>query len=226
MLKGSKTKVIQKLLLVFLTTLSLNAIEINKNKTFTIQSEEKNLKTSFRINMQLKSENRIESTFKRAIKLSNRSDICTGGSYTVSPHYKYENSKRIKDGYRGNISFDCTFQDKENYEKLIDKIKKLKNIQLSQNRINIVAVDKSKELEQISFEYASNYIHELHNYFVNCKVELINVLSYHQPASRPYYLRANKSIQEESDTTVTSPIKKGLTQSLNVEYKFNCQRRK
>jgi len=223
---NKNTNILKSTLLIFLSTISLNAIEINKNKTFTIESEQENFQTTFRIASKAKTSHRIEATFNKIIRLSKKSDICTGGKYTISPRYVYKNSERHRDGYQGGVSFECTFQDQENYEDLIDKVKKVRDIQLTQNKINIVAKDKSKELEQISFQYANEYIHELHRYFRNCRVELIDVLNFQQPSPRPYMLRKSVRMQEDSSTSITTPIKKGLTQSLDVKYTFICQEKK
>jgi len=217
-----KTLLKHTLILAFGIT-SINAVEITKDKEFTVNSEQESLKTSFRVTANAQNSHQIENRFKNAIQLAKKSSICKGGEYRVYPNYKYVKSQRIDDGYRGEVLFQCAFENKNGYEKLIDDVKKIKDIELTQNQIQIVAKDKTLELEKLTYKYALDYIVELDQYFSKCTVNEIIFLNYNQ--SIPItYLKKTMAAESDMNTSVTAPIENMLTQSIKVNYKFECKK--
>jgi len=218
-----KKLLIKNTLILALGITSLSAVEINKHKIFTVNSEQESLKTSFRVASKGQNSYQIENRFKEVIQLAKKSSICKGGEYRVYPNYKYIKSQRIDDGYRGEVLFQCAFENKNGYEKLINDVKKIQDIELTQNQIQIVAKDKTSELEKLTYKYASNYINELSKYFSKCSVDEITFVNYNQPVPSIYL---GKTMASESDmsTSITAPIENLLTQSISVKYKFECNK--
>lgn len=210
-------------LILALGITSLSAVEINKHKTFTVNSEQESLKTSFRVTAKGENSFSIEKRFKEVINLAKKSSICKGGEYRVYPNYKYVKSQRIDDGYKGEVLFGCAFKTKNGYEKLINDVKKIKDIELTQNQIQIIAKDKTADLEKITYQYSINYVVELNKYFEKCRVDEITFLNYNQSIPTTY-LRKTMAAESDMNTTVTAPIKNILTQSINVNYRFVCEK--
>lgn len=218
-------KNIRKILLIptmiaSLGVISLEAVEITKNKSFTLQTQKKNFSTRFSIQAKKNNAEKIETLFKKVIDTTSQANICTGGQYTINPNYKYSNNERKKDGYKGYISFECNFFEIENYEALLDSLKNIDTLDLSQNQINLIMKDRTKELELLSFIYATEYIKDLSKNFTNCSVHTIDFATEQPYSQKPYALRTVQMHQRK--TTVTAPIEKDLEQSLEVYYKFVC----
>ncbi|MGB3751778.1 MAG: hypothetical protein WA945_09445 [Arcobacteraceae bacterium] len=218
-----KKIVLKQTLILALGITSLSAVEINKHKIFTVNSEQESFKTSFKVATKAQNSHQIENRFKDAIELAKKSSICKGGEYRVYPNYKYVKSQRIDDGYRGEVLFQCAFENKNGYEKLINDIKKIKDIELTQNQIQIVAKDKTSDLEKLSYEYSLDYIVELDQYFSKCTVDEITFLNYNQSIPTTY-LRKTMAAESDMNTSVTAPIENLLIQSINVNYRFVCEK--
>ena len=210
-----------KVLIIYcILLLQLNALEISKQKTFSTTLKPTIQVANFSLNHIAKTSNEIENLFHKAILLTNKSGICTGGKYRIFPDYQYVENRKIEIGYNSNINFHCEFDDTKKYEKVLNNIKKL-NLKLTQNAISYKISDIQQEnekskLEFQSFEYAKQYTKELNKIFHSCSVKSINLNSYNTPI-------AYKNLLRQESTTVTSPIEEEVVISLNVSYVFNCQ---
>lgn len=78
-------------------------------------------------------------------------------------------------------------------------------------------------MEKITYQYSINYVVELNKYFEKCRVDEITFLNYNQSIPRTY-LRKTMAAESDMNTTVTAPIKNILTQSINVNYRFVCEK--
>lgn len=208
----------------FILTFS-NALEISKSKSFTINSPSKNMNSNFSLDYNAKTSEQIETQFKKAIDIVKKGKICKGGKYSIYPNYYYENNKRVQDGYRSTMNFNCEFEDTKNYENILSKIKQL-NIPLRQGRLNYTTTQEIKnkyllKLEEEAFLYAKNYSDFLNKQFKNCSVKSIdlNNNNYHEPVYREMSLA-------KSNTQVTAPIKEDIKINLSANFKFECDIKK
>ncbi len=205
----------------FLTLINLYALDISKQKVFTVSVTPTTQTSSFSLSHIAKTSKMIETLFAKAIKLTEKSDICKDGQYRIYPDYKYVENRKVEIGYNSNINFNCEFDDYKKYERLLTKIKKL-NLKLTQNKISYKVSEQTNEkekskLEFISYNYGKQYSSKLNKVFNNCKIKSIALHnSYNAPVQY-------KALARQESTTVTSPIKDDIQISLNVNYIFQCE---
>lgn len=197
--------------------INLNGLEILKNKKFTVLSQSNTYTTNFFLNIKHKEYSKIETIILEAIKYSDESKICKGGKYRIYPSYKFISNKRTADGYKSNINFNCTFKEKKEYESLLDNIKSLPYIELTQNSIKKTLSDKTLEtatikLESKAYQYALEYQSFLNKKFSNCLVKQIDFTNGYP----------NIVPMQRSTTQVGLPLDQKLESTISVKYKFNC----
>ena len=212
-----------KVFIIVSVGINLYATEIFKTKTFT-----KNLQASFQnttlsINHRALYDYEIESLFNKVIKTVDKSGICTGGKYNIHESYKYIKDKRVPDGFTSYIRFDCSFEESKDYEKLLEKLKKM-NLKLNQGAINYKITQKQQQdaklqLEEEAFTYAEEYSKQLKKFFGPCRIKSIKLLQ-DRVNNTPYRMMSVEGTSLKS--TVTSPIKEQISYKLNVEYIFKC----
>jgi len=204
----------KKLFLFIISVISLNAFTISKTETFKIKTPAKIMQTNFSLNIKNKNNDLIIKIFNEVIKEVKKSKICKGGKFSINPYYEWIKDKRIFKGYKGNISFNCTFTDTQKYANLIEKIKNKKGIIFSQDEINFITTPHKKELENKAYKYAINYIKYLSKTFqTKCKIKSINFNNYYRPI---LYGNMTKSL------SIEAPIQKNVTSKLRVNYIFEC----
>jgi len=194
-------------------------LQINKSEQLTLSLNPTNQETSFSLSYESQDDQIIEKKFEQAIKLSKKSDICSGGKYTIRSYNKVVD-KKLKKYFNSYISFNCKFEDETKYELLLDKIKTL-NLNLSQNKIDHIPSKESleiskKRLENKAYTQAKQYKEYLNNtHFKNCKIETIT-FNNNNHSITPYRAMG------VSNTTVTNPINRSYIYKLNVDYSFQC----
>lgn len=213
----------KKLAVFLFLYINLSALEVSNSKTFTKHLEPAFQSGSFSISYKADYDYKIESKFKQIIEITGKSGICKGGGYYIYPAYKYIDNKRIEDGYRSNIRFECEFKNTEDYENILDEIKR-SNVKIEQGNISYKTTRKQKDearvdMEKEAFIYAKEYNKSLEEFFGKCSIESINLAS-----DKFYPIRYKAAALESSalKTTVTSPIKEDIEYKLNVDYIFKC----
>lgn len=205
-----------------------NAFEIHKNSEFIKEVEPTKMSTSIIATVEDPNKLKIQRIFQKAIERSESEEICTNGSYRISPRYKYNNRKRIFLGYRGDITFKCDFKDSKKLDNVINKLDKITvekdKLKLIMNPISwIVEKNKikqvNKELELEALNYAKSYKNFLSSvYEVSCKIKEVSLNS----LSRfPYPVPLN-SMMRKSKSQTTQPIKSNHTLRYSASYKFEC----
>ena len=210
-----------KIVLGIFTLLSFaSSLEISKSKVFTDNIPPQNYNSGFSIIKEAKNSNIIEELFSKVIGVVEEADICKGGKYTIYPNYYYKEGKRVQNGYRSTIGFDCEFERVENYNILLSKLKTFNGV-MQQNKINY-GVDKlTKEkylltLENRIYDYAKAHSEFLNEQFKNCEIKAIDINQNNQPV--PYFREAAISVSAKS----TPPIKEDIKVQLNAAFKFEC----
>jgi|GEM_PF-6907427 len=208
-------------------TTSISALEISKNKTFESITTTNIKKTNLYVKYINNSDSLIEKEFANIIQYARDSKICKGGKYIIKPKYKTlkenGNYTKVKDGYVGNINFDCRFENNIRYETLLNSVKNNKDLELTQGSLEYIVSPQKKEdiledLENKGYTYAKDYKKYLNKIFSNCSISNINLSNNH------YYPRAQLMRSEmQSSSVVSSPIGNNFVQKLSVNYKFKCE---
>jgi len=213
----------------------LLSFEISKNMTFDKKLKPTIMSSSITASMQDIDKIKIQKLFKEAIEISTNKNICTNGSYIISPEYKYI---RLKDGltnktfngYTGNIRFDCKFKDTKKIDNIISKMDNISSqkdkLKLTLNPIvwileENISKEESNKLELKALRYANDYSKYLSDgYSKKCtikKIDLHGTPNISRP--RPLY-GAEISMARESIST--KPINSELTLKYNASYLFSC----
>ena len=171
---------------------------------------------------------KIQKIFQKAIEGSSSEEICTNGSYRISPRYIYDDGKRVFLGYQGDITFKCEFEDSKKLDNVINKLDRLTvekdKVKLIINPISWIADNKTikqvnKELELEALNYATSYKKFLSDvYKTACNIKEISLNS----ASTPVYPMPMYSMMKESKSQTTQPIKSNQTLKSSASYKFEC----
>lgn len=206
---------------------SVSGLEISKTKTFETITTTNTKKTKLYVKYLNKSDSLIEKEFSNIIQYAKNSKICNGGKYTIKPNYKTlkenGNYTKVKDGYVGNVNFDCRFENNNRYETLLNSVKNNKDLQITQGSLEYtVSPDKKEDiledLENKGYTYAKEYKKYLNKIFSNCSISNINLSNNH------YYPRAQLNRSEmQISSVVSSPIGNDFVQKLSVNYKFKCE---
>lgn len=208
------------LLTISFLVINIYALEITKQKSFITEISPTTQSSSFSLNHTAKKSDQIEKVFSKAITLVDKSTICKGGQYKIYPEFEYKNNQKTQIGYNSYINFNCKFSNSKEYEKLLQRIKKL-DTKLTQNQISYEITPLENEnqktkLELKAYNYAKEYSGKLNTIFESCSTKSINFRDSHQAVQY-------RAMTASKDTTVTSPIAQDVEIKLNVEYVFECQ---
>ncbi len=177
-------------------------------------------------NQDLSEEDRknIESIFSSVLAEVKKSNICSGGSYSLEPNYAYKDGLAVPSGYRFNAGFDCRFKaaQSDEYKNLLSSLKEItkddKYISLSIPSIRPVLSDdmlaKTQDklynkvldnADKLSLEYSSKLSKD-------CKITnvLFDVNGY-----------LNKAMYAE--TSYDMPIVKQKDHKLKANITFECK---
>lgn len=195
-------------------------VEISKTKTFTTIINPTLKQSTFNLSIEDVHSDNIEKRFNQVSKLVKQHNICKGGEYNIYPFSKTVD-KAVFKGYRSNISFNCSFEDNNKYENLLNDIKKL-NFDIFQNSIKFIPtveqVDKAKiYLEKEAFNYAKEYIKNLNTYFEDCKLMKIGFVE------QQGFNNLLRAAAYDRSTTVTEPIDNEVKITLDGDFTFVCE---
>jgi len=190
---------------------------IEKQKSFYKELKPNSYTSSFSVQMEEHKENTIEKEFQKLLKTVASYDMCEGGKYRINPHYK-------NDTYQGYINFNCSFEDKQSYEKLLSEVKSYKG-KVSQGQIGLLNNEESikkvkTELEKMALAYPKVYSEFLSKNlegYTKCQVKTIDLQSENRGFA-PSFLRSN-----EAKTDVSVPLDEKVKHTLNVHYTFSCK---
>mgnify|MGYP002712041159 CR=1 FL=1 len=220
----------RRIVFLFIAGLSLlNAFEIQKHGEFVKEIEPDIMSTSIRAVFEDKNKLEIQNVFEKAIKETKNENICTNGSYRISPNYDYIDKKRVFSGYRGEILFECKFQDSKKLDLVISKLDeaddKRGRLKLTLNPIRWIVDEKvqmqaDKELELKALYYAKEYRTFLSGVYASkCKIKevLLNNANIFTNNQREYATTA------DIRSKTTAPIKSTHIIKYSASYKFECR---
>ena len=203
-------------------------MEITKTVTLEESMVSDYYKIHIGVSKEAKKKGDIEISFEKAIDYAKDAKVCKGGRYNIYPKYKYTNNKRVFNGYRGNISFNCTFKDEQIIEEFLTDLNKINDIRVSQGQISPTLSDKQIEqleqkLEKKVYVYANEYNDFLSDVTDNkCKTSKIEFLSYNNvmPMARMASVDMVMSAKSEN---ITKPIDNQGNKSVRIKYTFSCE---
>jgi len=136
---------------------------------------------------------------------------CRGGGYRLTPRYSYKNQKQQFEGYTGLLSFECSFDNIEPYNKLTAAIDKVsaQAIKKTQGALSWVVSDKTRDAvrEELRGQLIEKAYVQAKRYSKltdsECKVSTVAFGGAPQPA--PITYRASAMMAEASAPT-ESPL--------------------
>lgn len=198
---------------LFFISLSLNASEITIKKTITAEESIPTtlMQTSFTIEKSAKEPNDILKSFsisnKNIIELSKKEEItCKGGQNRIYPEYSLlEKNQRIFNGYKGSVSYECTFDKIQGYNVLLNtSLESGQRLNLSPIQW-IVTDAKKKESEKIAEEKLSKEaLRVVENYtlYLNAKCSLKSLEVISNIPHAPYMMTYAKSERMNSTASL------------------------
>jgi len=227
----------KKYLIIFslLSITSINAnenLEIEKDKLFENSLEAKTMKASFSLKGKNKHDTILEHSVAKVIDIAKKAN-CTGGQYRVRPNYIYDKNIQIMDGYSTQVSFQCTFKNKEIYGSVLDEMKKIDTLTLSQGEISYFLSKEiiEKEIENLELDalkYGISYTKSLNKNLDQYRSCMISKVSFKKDnrynAPTISTMRVLKS-EATNNTEVSNPISNKQTVSLQAYYTFKCTRK-
>lgn len=221
---------------IILSTLSLNAYEINFTKNFSKQVSPDTLGTKIFIHISKENKKEVSQTldkftsfFKslRDLKLKN-------GSYSISPEYKYLKNETKFIGYEGSLTYKVEAKTAIQINTFIEDLLSL-NSKINSKDVKIeisnIQWEISKELYEKNTEklrresilwvntYAKTLSAELKN---TCKVKTININS--SARNNIFYdRRSNYSSKMRDISNDISPIKNDENINLNSTITMECK---
>jgi hypothetical protein len=158
-----------------------------------------------------------------------KGEQCRGGGYYVSPRYSYKDGKQVFEGYTGSLSFTCTFDAIEPYNKLTAAVDKVsaQGIRKTQGALNWVVSEKSRTAlqETLRGEVIAKAAGEAKRYASltggECSVASVNFGGTSYP--EPVLMRSTMAMAEASAPTESPMLSdEEVTVSASVVYK--CER--
>lgn len=210
-------------------TLLANPFEITLNEEFQGKISPDKMHASINVGMKQNDQKEIKRFFDSLLKkVKSKQDACTGGSYSISPEYNYKSQPYQLIGYRGNIYFQCTFDDTEAFDTSLNVIQK--NIDLSlhtltQSGIQWISSEErlqtvKDKLKKEAIQYGMDYSGELTRISgKTCHVSKIN-LSNRFNSIRP--MREMDLMSAKAQST-EAPIKDEQSVTLSADYTFICK---
>ena len=219
-----------KLLLPILLATSLSAYTINFDKPFEIGIQPDTLMTHVTISTQKSTEKEVlEKLTSFSTYISGYLDVDKkGGNYAIHPEYKYENNKRYKNGYRGNMNYQISAKKSEAVNTFIANLhdkKKDYDVDISLSSVSWELSQKQKEgqLDKLRLDaiiWINAYAKELSlELKTMCKVTKIslNAPSFHYP--QPRMMEAKALIADAAPTPEQDDQKITINPYFEVECK-------
>jgi len=209
----------------------LSAGTISKSKSFTSMVATNTMSTSLHILVFDESDDVVEKTISKIDKILQKSKIAKGGHYFIVPEYQWENGEKSFYRYIANLSYEFNFSNKKEYEEILDKIKSIDTIELTQSPIQLSISEKTmtsttENLELEAIRYGKEYAQKLSSWFGNgdCKIKNITFSSNNFPHMPLALMRSANLDTSMSNSEVSLPLEKEKKVQLDVSYIFECEK--
>ena len=131
-------------------SVSLFSMTLDFSKSFYIEIKPDTLQANISIKVVEKSEIDVTQTLGKYSTFINKTDDIEkkGGNYTVYPKYSYENNRRYKNGYIGNMNYTISSKDSDKLNNFLKKLytqKSKESVDISTSSLSWVMSKKQKE---------------------------------------------------------------------------------
>ncbi len=209
----------------------LSAGTISKNKSFSSIVTTNAMSTSLHILVFDKNSDVVENTIGKINKILQKSKISKGGQYSIVPEHQWKNGKNSFYRYVANISYEFNFSNKKEYEDILNQIKSIEKIELTQSPIGLSISDETmtlatENLELEAIEYGKAYTSKLSKWFGdgNCKIKNITFSSNNfSPTPLTLMRTANVDISMPN-SEVSLPLENEKKIQLDASYVFECDK--
>jgi len=220
--------------LLILTTLScsLSALTINFSKSFDVEIKPDTLQASINIAVKKPTQDAVVTSLSRISNfVDTEEDIKKkGGNYNVRPQFNYENNKRYKDGYTGNMYYNFTSKDSDKLNKFLSNLyefKGPKGEEISLNSINWIMSKEQKTgkvdaLRLEAIKWSSAYAKKLSSDISSsCSVKsiLFSSINYFQP--KP--MMREEMVMMDKASLAPTPIQDKQKMSVNPTITIECK---
>jgi len=219
-----------KLLLPVLFTSSLFAYTINFDKPFEIVIKPDTLTTNISISTKKSSEKEVlEKLTSFSTYISGYLDVeKKGGNYSINPDYKYENNRRYKNGYVGNMRYQISSKKSENVNTFIANLHNKKkdfdvDITLASVTWQLSPQQKEGQLDKLrltAITWINAYAKELSSKLkTTCKVTKIslNAPSFQYP--HPVMMESKSMVSDAAPT----PEQDTQKITINPHFELECK---
>jgi len=208
---------------------NLSAGTISKNKSFSSIVTTSTMSTSLHILVFDKNSDVVENTIGKINTILQKSKISKGGQYSIVPEHQWKNGKNSFLRYVANISYEFSFSDKKEYEDILNQIKSIEKIELTQSPIQLSISDETmtsttERLELEAIEYGKAYTSKLSNWFGdgNCKIKNITFSS-NNFSHMPLTLMRSATLDASMpNSEVSPPLENEKKIQLDASYIFEC----
>lgn len=131
-------------------SMSLFSMTLDFSKSFYIEIKPDTLQANISIKVIEKSEIDVTHTLGKYSTFINKTDNIEkkGGNYTVYPKYSYENNRRYKNGYIGNMNYMVSSKDADKLNSFLEKLysqKSKESVNISTSSLSWIMSEKQKE---------------------------------------------------------------------------------
>ncbi len=218
-------------LILLAMTLSLGAMEIAFEKTFTKEVEPKLIRTNLLIKAQGESEKRVSSILQEtSVFIDGYSQVQkSGGNLKIMPRYSHEEDKKELKGFEGMLSYEIQSDNFDHIEVFLQDLlsHKDKETITVQNLGYVLSKDqKEDELEKLRFKailWGISYAKSLSSkIYEQCSVDEI---SFKRPKA-PVMFQTRMSEQDQSRKLtrdfIPNPVKKPRSLSMQPSFLLKC----
>lgn len=209
----------------------LSSGTISKNKSFSSIVSTNTMSTSLHILVFDKNSDVVENTIGKINKILQKSKISKGGQYSVVPEHQWKNGKNSFYRYVANISYEFNFSNKKEYEDILNQIKSIEKIKLTQSPIELSISNETitlttENLELEAIEYGKAYTSKLSNWFGdgNCKIKNIAFSSNHFSHIPLTLMRSSTLDTSMPNSEVSLPLENEKKIQLDASYIFECDK--
>ena len=222
----------KKIILSIGIALSLLSYEIEMSQSFTKEISPNELGVSVSIfakDKELKSVLNKLTDYSDFIKsFKSQSVVVKGGNFNTYPNYIYQNNKRIKVGYRGEVRFQIESKDSNKLNNFISQLSaknSLNDVDMSISSMSwrVTKKDKQQTKEKLRIEaiyWGKKYAKQLSNTLGEvCSVKKINFGNVNDSIPPIVYARTGKN----SETSIPTPVKRKQIYNINANFVFECK---
>ena len=199
------------------------AFELSMSQSFEQKLEPSVMQISFSLNTKASSAEAIRERFHPLITEMQKSNICSGGAYAISPEYKYEKNKaRTLVGFYGNLNYKCDFEETKQLDDVVSLLDAQKKIELTQSPVRwVVKKEKIQEaqrsLELEALQHPMLYAKSLQEKKIaKCKVSKVSL-------NKNIHIPFVGNVTRAMSSSIPEPTKETQEIQISAQYIYECK---